>query len=106
MKKVFPKFLILSLCSPFLIAANAEQWDKKITTKVDVETFWNQVKETREIKYGVDPSWDKNMDYCSYFAEKIALSKGEGYVMSNLIKYADKCHKTLNFMTKYLLKEE
>ena len=46
------------------------------------------------------------MDYCSYFAEKIALSKGEGLVMSKLIKYADKCHQTLNFMTKYLLEEE
>ena len=45
------------------------------------------------------------MDYCSYFAEKIAVSKGEGYVMSNLIKYADKCHKTLNFMTRYMLDE-
>ena len=52
----------LTLRFPFLMTANAEQWDKKITTKVDVETFWNQVKETREIKYGKDPSWDKNMD--------------------------------------------
>ena len=37
--------------------------------------------------------------------EKIAVSKGEGYVMSNLIKYADNCHKTLNFMTRYMLDE-
>tara|TARA_B100001057_G_scaffold471652_1_gene534189 strand:- start:134 stop:460 length:327 start_codon:yes stop_codon:yes gene_type:complete len=102
MKKIF---LIISLISPFFITANAEQWDKNITTKVDVESFWNQVKETREIKYGKDSSWDKNMNYCSYFAEKIAVSKGEGYVMSNLIKYADKCHKTLNFMTRYMLDE-
>jgi hypothetical protein len=106
LKKSIKFLTALSLTVPFLITANAEKWDKKITTKVDVETFWNQVKETREIKYGKDPSWDKNMDYCSYFAEKIALSKGEGYLMSNLIKYADKCHKTLNFMTKYLLEEE
>ena len=35
-----------------------------------------------------------------------SISKWEGYVMSNLIKYANKCHKTLNFMTKYLLEEE
>ena len=103
MKKLIKLLTALSLTVPFLMTANAEQWDKNITTKIDVESFWKQVKETREIKYGVDPSWDKNMDYCSYFAEKIALSKGEGYVMSKLIKYADKCHKTLNFMTNFLL---
>jgi len=45
------------------------------------------------------------MDYCSYLAEKIALLKGEGYIMSNLIKYADKCHKTLNFMIRFILEE-
>ena len=106
MQKTIKLLTVLSLSGAFLISANAEQWDKNITTKIDVESFWKQVKETREIKYGKDPSWDKNMDYCSYFAEKIALSKGEGYLMSNLIKYADKCHKTLNFMTKYLLEEE
>ena len=106
MKKSIKLLTVLSLSGAFLISANAEKWDKNMTTKIDVESFWKQVKETREIKYGKDPSWDKNMDYCSYFAEKIALSKGEGYVMSNLIKYADKCHKTLNFMTKYLLGEE
>ena len=43
------------------------------------------------------------MDYCSYFSEKIAVSKGEGYVISNLINYADKCHNTVNFMTRYML---
>ena len=106
MKKSIKLLTVLSLSGAFLISANAEKWDKNMTTKIDVESFWKQVKETREIKYGKDPSWDKNMDYCSYFAEKIALSKGEGYVMSNLIKYADKCHRTLNFMTKYLLEEE
>ena len=47
-----------------------------------METFWNQVKKTGELKYGEDPSWDKNMDHCSYFAEKIALSRGKGFVMS------------------------
>ena len=105
MKKIFPKFLILSLCSPFFLTTNSEQWDKNITTKVDVESFWEQIKKTREIKYGVDKDWDKNMDYCSYFAENIAKSKGEGYVMSQLIKYADKCMNTLNFMADYVLNE-
>ena len=97
---------VFSVLGTLIIDANAEQWDKNITTKIDVESFWNKVKEIRELKYGKDPSWDKNMDYCSNFAEQIAVSKGEGYVMSNLIKYADKCHKTLNFMTKYILEED
>ena len=103
MISILKLLIVFSVLGAQIIDANAEQWDKNITTKVDVESFWNQVKETRELKYGKDPSWDKNMDYCSYFAEKIAVSKGEGYVMSNLIKYADKCHKTLNFMTRYML---
>ena len=106
MKKVFPKFIILSLCSPFFLTANSEKGDKNIRTKVDVKSFWNQIKKTREIKYGVDKGWDKNMDYCSYFAEKIALSHGEGLVVSNLIKYVNKCHYTLNLITKYMLQEE
>tara|TARA_Y100001978_G_scaffold141115_1_gene126302 strand:+ start:226 stop:543 length:318 start_codon:yes stop_codon:yes gene_type:complete len=105
MKIIYPYFLFLFLCSLFLATTNSEQWDKNITTKVDVDSFWKQVKETRERKYGVDKEWDKNMDYCSYFAEKIALSKGEGLIMSKLIKYANKCHKTLNLMTNYLLEE-
>ena len=97
---------VFSLLGTLIIDADAEQWDKNITTKVDVESFWNQVKKTRELKYGVDIDWDKNMDYCSYFSEKIALSKEEGLVMSNLIKYADKCMNNLNFMTKYMLAEK
>ena len=50
--------------------------DEKITSKVDVQTFWKQVKATRKIKYGKDDGWDKNMDYCSYWSENIALTKG------------------------------
>jgi len=88
-----------------LAASNAEQWDKKITSKIDVDSFWLEVKKVREIKYGKDASWDKNMDYCSYWSEQIAKSKGDGLVMSKLIKYADKCMNTLNFMTKYMLDE-
>ena len=106
MKKSIKFLKAISIAVPFFISANAEQWDKNIITKVEVETFWNQVKKTRALKYGEDPSWDKNMDYCSYFAEKIALSKGEGFVMSKLIEYADKCHQTLNFMTNYLLERK
>ena len=107
MKLFSSKLILFSLISGSLLTpVYSEKWDKNITSKIDVQTFWKQVKETRELKYGKDPSWDKNMDYCSYFSEKIAVSKGEGLVMSNLIKYADKCMKTLNLMTKYVLEKE
>ena len=102
MKKLFLLFLIFGFCTP----AHSQQTDENITTKIDVEYFWNQIKKTRKIKYGVDKKWEKNMDYCSYFAENIALSKGEGFVMSKLVKYANKCHHTLNLMTQYLLEEK
>ena len=45
------------------------------------------------------------MDYCSYWSENIALTKGEGLVLSKLIKYADKCMNTLNFMTRFMFDE-
>ena len=102
------KFTLI-LCASGVISTQvpsySENWDKNITTKIDVDTFWKEVKDTRKLKYGEDIGWDKNMDYCSYFAENIAISKGEGYVMSQLIKYADKCMNTLNFMADYVLNE-
>ena len=108
-KKLSNLFISSLIFSSVLTPVKSQEWDKKwdenITTKIDVQTFWKQVKETRKIKYGKDDGWDKNMDYCSYWSENIALTKGEGLVMSNLIKYADKCINTLNFMTKYMLDE-
>ena len=97
--------LIVSASGVISTATHSEEWDKNITSKIDVDSFWLEVKKVREIKYGVDASWDKNMDYCSYWSDQIAKSKGEGLVMSKLIKYADKCMNTLNFMTKYMLDE-
>ena len=105
-KRLSNLFISSLIFSSVLTPVYSEKWDKKITSKVDVATFWKQLKETREIKYGKDEGWDKNMDYCSYWSENIALSKGEGLVMSKLIKYADKCMNTLQFMTKYILEEE
>ncbi len=90
--------MIFSFSTP----ANSEQWDKNINTKVDVESFWNQLKKTREIKYGINKEWNRNIDYCSDWAEKVALSKGEGLVVSNLMKYATKCMATLKQMTKMI----
>ncbi len=105
-KRLSNIFFYALILSSFVTPVYSEKFDKNITTKVDVESFWKQVKETREIKYGRDEGWDKNMDYCSYWSENIALTKGEGLVMSNLITYADKCMNTLNLMTKYVLEKE
>ena len=74
--------------------------DEIITSKIDVQTFWKQLKETLEINHRKEEGWDRKIDYCSYFSENIALIKGEGLVMYKLIKYADKCIKTLNLMTQ------
>ena len=105
--KLFIFFLIFgSFFTPIYSEKLNEGWDSNITTKIDVETFWKQVKKTRAIKYGKDSAWDTNFDYCSNWSNKIAISKGEGYVMSNLIKYAHKCLNTLGLMTKYVLEEE
>ena len=104
-KKLSNLFISSLIFSSVLTPVYSEKWDNNITSKIDVQTFWKKVKETREIKYGKDEGWDKNMDFCSYWSENIALTKGEGLVMSKLIKYADKCMNTLNFMTKYMLDE-
>ena len=104
-KRLSNLFIFSLIFSSVLTPVYSEKWDKNITSKIDVQTFWKKVKETREIKYGKDDGWDKNMDYCSYWSENIALTKGVGLVMSKLIKYADKCMNTLNFMTQYMLDE-
>ena len=71
MKLFSSKLILFSLIfGSLLTPVYSEKWDKNITSKIDVQTFWKQVKETREIKY------------------------------------ADKCHKTLNFMSIYLLEED
>ena len=111
MKKLSSKLLLFFLIfGSFFTPIYSEEWSKerdaKIITKIDVETFWKQVKKTRAIKYGKDSAWDANFDYCSNWSNKIAISKGEGYVMSKLIKYAHKCLNTLGLMTKYVLEEE
>ena len=111
MKKLSSKlsifFLIFgSFFNPIYSEELNKEQDAKITIKIDVETFWEQVKKTREIKYGKDSDWNINFDYCSNWLSKIAIVKGEGYVMSNLIRYTHKCLKTLGLMTKYVLEEE
>ena len=111
MKKLSSKlFIVFLIFVSFFTPIYSEEWNKerdaKITTKIDVETFWKQVKKTREIKYGKDSTWDTYFDYCSNWSSKIAISKGEGYVMSKLVQYTNKCLETLGLMTKYVLEEE
>ena len=111
MKKISSKLFIYFLIFRFFLnpvysKELNKKWDSKITTKVDIETFWERVKETREIKYGKDSNWETNFDYCSNWSNKIAIIKGEGYVMSNLIRYMHKCLNTLGLMTKNVLEEE
>lgn len=111
MKKLSTKlFIFFLIFESFFTPIYSEEWNKgrdaKITTKIDIETFWKQVKKTREMKYGKDSDWDINFDYCSYWSSKIAILKGEGYIMSNLIRYTNKCLNTLGLMTKYVLEEE
>ena len=111
MKKLSSKlFIFFLIFGSFYTPTYSEEWNKKrdakITTKIDVETFWEQVKKTREIKYGKDSDWNINFDYCSNWSSKIAILKGEDYVMSNIIRYTHKCLNTLGLMTKYVLEEE
>ena len=99
-KLIFRKLLFFLLFGSFLYPVFSEKLDEKFTTKVDIETFWNRVREIREIKYGKDPIWEKNFVYCSNWSNNIAISKGEGYVMSKLIRYTFKCLNILDFMSK------
>ena len=67
--------LIVSASGVISTTTHSEEWDKNITSKIDVDSFWLEVKKVREIKYGVDASWDKNMDYCSYSQRRLPLLK-------------------------------
>ena len=74
MKKLSPiLFIFLLIFGSFFTPIYSEEWNKerdaKITSKIDVETFWKQVKKTREIKYGKDLAWDINFDYCSILCD-------------------------------------
>ena len=47
LRKSIKLLIAIFLTVPFLITAKTEQLDKNITTKVDVKSFWNQLKRTR-----------------------------------------------------------
>ena len=74
--------------------------------KVTMDEFWKELKETREIKYGKDIHFEKNLDYCRHFAEISVLHKGVEWNLKNIVKYCYYCMNTLNGMTREVKKED
>tara|TARA_B100000161_G_scaffold201142_1_gene146879 strand:- start:229 stop:564 length:336 start_codon:yes stop_codon:yes gene_type:complete len=111
MKKLSSKlFIFFLIFGSFFTPTYSEEWNKerdaKITSKIDVETFWKQVKKTREIKYGKDLAFSFcNGNFVRPIAAIIKIDI-PSYIMSNLIRYTSKCLETLGLMTKYVLQEE
>ena len=73
---------------------------------VTMNEFWKELKETREIKYGSDPHFEKNIDYCRHFGEISVLHKGDEWNLKNIVKYCYYCMNTLNGMTREVKKED
>ena len=74
--------------------------------KVTMDEFWKELKETREIKYGKDIHFEKNLDYCRHFGEISVLHKGDEWNLKNIVKYCYYCMNTLNEMTREVKKED
>ena len=74
--------------------------------KVTMDEFWRELKETREIKYGKDIHFEKNLDYCRHFGEISVLHKGDEWNLKNIVKYCYYCMNTLNGMTREVEKED
>ena len=74
--------------------------------KVTMDEFWKELKETREIKYGKDIHFEKNLDYCRHFGEISVLHKGDEWNLKNIVKYCYYCMNTLNGMTREVKKED
>ena len=74
--------------------------------KVTMDEFWKELKETREIKYGKDIHFEKNLDYCRHFGEISVLHKGDEWNLKNIVKYCYYYMNTLNGMTREVKKED
>ena len=74
--------------------------------KVTMDEFWKELKETREIKYGKDIHFEKNLDYCRHFGEISVLHRGDEWNLKNIVKYCYYCMNTLNGMTREVKKED
>ena len=74
--------------------------------KASMEEFWRELIETREIKYGNDDHFERNLDYCRNFSERAVLHKGDEWNLKNIVKYCYWCMDKLNKMTREVKNEE
>ena len=86
-----------------MVERRKESWKEM---KVTMDEFWKELKETREIKYGKDIHFEKNLDYCRHFGEISVLHKGDEWNLKNIVKYCYYCMNTLNGMTREVKKED
>ena len=74
--------------------------------KASMEVFWRELIETREIKYGKDDHFERNLDYCRNFSERAVLHKGDEWNLKNIVKYCYWCMDKLNKMTREVKNEK
>ena len=74
--------------------------------KASMEEFRRELIETREIKYGKDDHFERNLDYCRNFSERAVLHKGDEWNLKNIVKYCYWCMDKLNKMTREVKNEE
>ncbi len=74
--------------------------------KASMEEFWRELIETREIKYGKDDHFERNLDYCRNFSERAVLHKGDESNLKNIVKYCYWCMDKLNKMTREVKNEK
>ena len=74
--------------------------------KASMEEFWRELIETREIKYGKDDHFERNLDYCRNFSERAVLYKEDEWNLKNIANYCYWCMDKLNRMTREVKNEE
>ena len=74
--------------------------------KASMEEFWRELIETREIKYGKDDHFERNLDYCRNFSERAVFHKGDEWNLKNIVKYCYWCMDKLNKMTREVKNEK
>ena len=74
--------------------------------KASMEEFWRELIETREIKYGKDDHFERNLHYCRNFSERAVLHKGDEWNLKNIVKYCYWCMDKLNKMTREFKNEK
>ena len=74
--------------------------------KASMEEFWRELIETREIKYGKDDHFERNLYYCRNFRERAVLHKGDEWNLKNIVKYCYWCMDKLNKMTREVKNEQ